>query len=454
MICAMQIKALVIFAALKIQSAIFVQWVYRFSTKIPIYCLVQNDIMPSKQSILSKRSKFVYNVLEEDDRLAQKLSSEGKNILKLNRGDPPHYFPTPKYMVDAYIDALKAGKTGYSMNRGVPELRSEVAKRFKRLYGVDCDEDSAIITQGVSETIGFMNAALIDEGDRAILFKPYYTIYIPELGLYGGTALIEEYDEESGWQIDTDKLRKNIKSELKGAKKPKYIMLTNPNNPTGTVLSRNVLEEIVDIANEHEIFLISDEIYDEIVYNKAKFTSISQIAKGVPHAILNGASKGYDATGFRVGYILIPGNDKTSSEVRAKMEDFANARLCPNAPAQYAFAAGLANQKEHGKAIKHMVGEIEKRVNACTDEINKSEYLSTVRPNGAFYIFPKVRMEKLKIRSDRDFVDGLLREEHIQVTRGSGFGASGHIRLVALAEKEVLTSTIKRINKFCERHKA
>lgn len=406
------------------------------------------------KSILSRRSRFVHNPLEEDDRIARQLSMEGKNVLKLNRGDPPYYFPTPKYMVDAYIKALKDGKTGYSENRGIAELREEVSRRYKRLYNVDSSADSSIITQGVSETIGFMNAALIDGGDTAILFRPYYVLYAPELGLYGGKAFVEDYDEGNNWQIDTDSLRKSVGKASMGTRRPKYMMITNPNNPTGTVLSRKVLEEIVEIANENKIFLISDEIYDEITYNKARFSSVSQLARGVPHAILNGASKGYDATGFRLGYIFIPENDRTSNEVRSKMEDFANARLCPNAPAQYAFAEGLRNTKEHNKAIKSMVNQIEQRVNACTDEINKSEYLSTVRPNGAFYILPKINMKKLRIRSDKEFVDRLLREECIHVTRGSGFGAKDHIRIVALAKKQTLIDTIKRINRFCERHKA
>ncbi len=408
----------------------------------------------AKKSILSKRSKFVYNPLEEDDRIAEKLMADGKKILKLNRGDPPHYFPTPKYMIDAYIDALKEGRTGYSTNRGISELREEVSRRYERLYKVKSDPDNdVVITQGVSEGIKFLNAALVNERERVVLFKPYYTVYMPDLQMFGGIPIMENYDEKNNWQIDADSLRRNLGRAAGKGVRPKYMLITNPNNPTGTVLSKRVLEEIVDVANENGIFLISDEIYDEIYYNGAKFTSISQIAKGMPHAILGGASKDYDATGFRIGYILVPGRDKTSGEIKKTMENFANARLSPNVPAQYAFTEGLRNYKEHEKAIRYMVREISSRVNACVDEINKSEYLSTVRPNGAFYIFPRLDLRKLRIKNDKDFVMKLLTEEYIQITRGSGFGAEGHVRIVSLAQKEILVDTVNKINRLCSRYR-
>jgi alanine-synthesizing transaminase len=320
------------------------------------------------------------------------------------------------------------------------------------MYGIETDADNVIISQGVSEALLMLNFTLINPGDRAVLFKPYYTIYLPYLSSFGGRPILERYDEANGWNVDTESLKRSLKIHGK-SKRVKYMMITNPNNPTGTVLSKGILKEIVDLANEYELLLISDEIYDELIFNKAKFTSVCQLAKGVPHIILNGASKNFDSTGFRVGFIIIPGEDKVSDAVRNKLRDFAQMRLCANAPGQYAVATAINNVEAHRRAVKEMVGEIARRVGFATRLINESKYMHAVEPKGAFYIFPKVDFGSLRIRTDAKFVEQLLREEDVQITRGSGFGAEGYIRLVSLAPKEILETAIGRIDRFCGNHK-
>ena len=401
--------------------------------------------------ILSHRSKYATNPIEEQDKLAYKLMKAGKKVLKLNRGDPPMYFKTPQFTVDAYKRALDEGRTGYSMAIGVPELKEAVAQRYKRRYGLDAGADKVLITQGISEALLMLNSNLLNEGDRAILFKPYYTIYVPYMQLFGGSPILERYDEDNNWNVDTESLERSLKREGKN-KRVKYMMITNPNNPTGTVLSRNILKEIVDLANEYDMLLVSDEIYDELVFNKAKFTSICELAKGVPYIIFNGASKNYDATGFRTGFVIIPNDDKKSEAVLESLENFAVTRLSGNTPAQYAMVETLSNQKEHKKAVKAMVGEIEKRVNYASKLINESRYMHTVVPRGAFYIFPRVNFDQLKIKDDKVFTNLLLQEELVQITRGSGFGDGNHVRLVSLAPEEILETAIDKINKFCRRH--
>jgi alanine-synthesizing transaminase len=401
--------------------------------------------------ILSERSRYAGNPIEEEDRVADRLAVQGKKILKLNRGDPAVYFRTPKYMIDAYKQALEAGNTHYVDHLGISELREAVAERYRRVYGLRTDSEKVVVTQGVSEALLMLNFALVNEGESAILFKPYFPIYPPYLEIFGGKPIFERYDEANEWNVDTDGLERSLKRYGR-SKKIKYLLVTNPNNPTGTVLSKSILEEIVDLANEHEILLVSDEIYDELVFGHAKFTSVCQLAKGMPYIVLNGASKNYDATGFRVGFILMPGEDKASNMIMNKFRDFAQMRLCANTPGQYAMVAALNNVKEHKKAIKTMLVEMERRVKFATKLINESKYMHAVEPKGAFYIFPRVSFEKLRIRSDKKFVDELLREEDVQVTRGSGFGGDGHIRIVSLAPKEVLETAIDRINRFCSRH--
>lgn len=398
-------------------------------------------------SFISKRSSFVYNPILEEDYEAAKLAKRGIEVMKLNRGDPAYYFPTPKYIIDAYVEALREGKTYYSDSAGVRELREAVAGRYNRMYNVSASPENIIATAGISEGLAFINSALIENGDRAVIFKPYYVQYITNLMEYGGRPVFGIYDEKDEWNIHFDHIRGELKKIRRAGKinRVKYMILTNPNNPTGTVLRRKALEEIVDIANENDIVLVSDEIYDEIVYNGAHFTSIGQIAKGVSHIILHGASKVFDATGFRLGYMVFPEQDKKSMSIRDKILDYAQMRLSLNTPAEYALAEGIRNRKEHERAIKGMVSSIEKRVNFATDILERNDAVSVVRPKGAFYILPKLKMARLHFKDDKDFVNKVLEEEHIQIARGSGFGIQDHFRIVALAPERELEEAVGRI---------
>ena len=233
------------------------------------------------------------------------------------------------------------------------------------------------------------------------------------------------------------------------ASRIKYLLITNPNNPTGTVLSKQALEEVVEIANENGILLISDEIYDEILFKGAEFTSIGELAKGIPHVILNGASKAFDATGFRIGYVMVPEHDAWSEELKRKLVDYCRVRLCANTPAQYAIAEAMNNKEEHRRTINRMVGAIEENVDTVMKLLEENPFLKAVRPGGAFYVLPKIDMRHLNLKDDKDFVGSLLREELIQTTRGSGFGAPDHFRIVALAPKDLMGDCIAKVNDFC-----
>ena len=404
--------------------------------------------------ILSRRSAFAKNSILEEERIVESLKKKGRKVVELNRGDPPVYFPTPKYIIDAYVNALHANHTGYSRAEGVFELVDAIQRRYSRMYNIAVHEHDVIVTAGITEGLSFLNAALINEGDMAVIFSPYYNQYMSQLRMDGGIPILERYDESNGWNIDTESVRRSL-SRLKVQKrlhKVKYMIITNPNNPTGTVLKRSVLEEIADIANDNGVLLVSDEIYDEIVYNGARFTTMSRIAKGMPHVILNGASKDYDATGFRIGYMIVPERDRMSVQLKDKLADLARVRLSVNTPAQYAVAEAMNNAKKHNRALRNMVSSIEHSVNYATKRINDNPYLSVVRPNGAFYILPRVDFSSLKLKDDHEFVDKLLKSEGVQLTRGSGFGASSHIRIVALPPKEILGYAMDKIDDFCARN--
>lgn len=398
---------------------------------------------------LSRHSEYALNPIEEDDKLSYKLASQGKRIIKLNQGNPPIFFPTPRYTIDAYIKALRGGKTGYSYHAGVPELRKAIVNRHKRLYNANFSEDDVVVTQGVSESISFLNSLFIDPRDRAIVFRPYYPLYSSCLQINGGVPIFADYSPE-GYGFDADNLNKALRANR--GRKIRFMIFSNPCNPTGKVIERKELRQMAEIAKDNDLFVISDEIYDELVYNGAKFTSFSQVSKGIPSAILGGASKNFDATGFRIGYTVIIGHDKLSRQVKAKLMDYAKMRLSSNTPAQYAFTDTINNVSAHKASIRKMVGQIAHRVNHIHGLINESEYLAASRPNGAFYILPKVDMERLKFKNDQELAVKLLVEEGVQITRGSGFGAAGHMRIVVLAPQDILELAIRKIDKFFVRH--
>jgi len=399
---------------------------------------------------VSKNSRFVGNPVRNLDLLAEKLLREEKKVIKLNTGDPAKYFSPPKTLQKAYIKAIKENKFFYSPILGVKELREEIARRYKKYYNLEVRDERIVVAQGISELINFLNASLIDKKDLAVLFRPFYPPYLPSILFFGGKPLFIELDEENEWSIDADELRRKIKNQKK---KPKYILLINPNNPTGSILRKKELEEIVEIAKDFDIFIVSDEIYDELVFD-GKFTSICEVAKGIPYAIFNGASKSYVATGLRLGYVIFPEEDKKSNELYKKFVDFASLRLCANTPAQYAFGEALKNEKEHKVFLRKFLKEIKKRVKLSTKLANEIDCLSIKEPKAAFYIFPKIDFSKLRIKSDKKLVEELLTKKYVQVVDGSGFGSPGHIRIVTLADEETLKEAFQRISEFFKEEKA
>jgi aspartate/methionine/tyrosine aminotransferase len=403
---------------------------------------------------LSDRSRYALNPIEVEDVVAEELAKKGRGILSLNRGDPAKYFPTPKYIIEAYVEALREGKTSYSKAQGINELSDAIAKRYRLMHGLHLKREDIVSTTGVSEGLLVLNSALVNPGDSAVLFKPYYPPYMAELRINGGNVVMESYNENDSWNVHIENLRHSL-SILKKTDKlkhVKYMLVTNPNNPTGTVLRRKVLEEIVDIANQYGLFLISDEIYDEIIYNGARFTSLSELAKGVPHAVINGLSKDYDCTGFRIGYVIIPEDDRRSLALKNKIVQYEQVRISLNTPSEWAAVEAINNTAEHRKAVHHLVKEIESRVNFAVSLLEENPYMETVRPNGAYYIFPKIDLKSLRFKSDFQFVDTLLKKEGVQIVWGSGFGEPSHVRIVALAPKDILEHAINKINSFCRKN--
>ncbi len=396
---------------------------------------------------ITKAVNDVEDPLTESQAIAESIESRGNNVIKLNMGDPAKYFRTPQNIIDAYTNALQEGKTSYLPGQGLMELRAVVAERYSDLYRLRFGADAVTITQGAVEALDFLNRSVISKNDSAILLAPFFTQYLPYILLQEGVPLMANYDEKRGWDINFEALERTVKK----GKKPKYLLLGNPNNPTGTTLAEGSLRRLVEFANNNDLFIVSDEIYDEII-QRDRFISIGQVASGVPYMILNGASKNYFATGFRIGFSIIPGDDKKSAELRHAFVKLAFSRLSTNVPAQHAILEGMAAKKEHAAFMQTVLPKIHGRRSLAAKLVNESGFLNAVMPDSAFYVFAKIDFEKLNLKDDREFVGLLLKEQHVQLTRGSSFGMEGYVRFVTLPEESQIEEAIARVKKFCKNH--
>lgn len=403
-----------------------------------------------KDFVIENISK-VENPLAELNDIINTLNLDKNELLNLSLGDPARYMKTPNFVIEKYIEALKLGRTFYEDWSGNKKLKEAVAKRYKILYNVNYNSNDIIITQGVSEALQFTNTSLLSKGEKALIVAPFFTQYLPNILLEGATPIFAQHDFNNNWDINTESLIKTIKNCEKN--KPKYILVTNPNNPTGTVPSEKTLKEVVEIAKDNDIFLISDEIYDELLFKDTKFTSVSKLARGVPHMILNGASKNLFATGFRIGFCIIPEEDKKSIELKNAISILCNSRLSANSPAEYAVTEGVIDTTKRKEFLNEALERIEKTSNLAYKLAKESRYLDVVKPNSTFYIFPRINLNELKIRNDKEFTEKLLKEQHLQVLRGSGFGMDGFIRLITLPEEQVVAEAFSRLEKFFKNNK-
>ncbi|MHA1859748.1 MAG: aminotransferase class I/II-fold pyridoxal phosphate-dependent enzyme [Candidatus Asgardarchaeia archaeon] len=396
---------------------------------------------------LSKRVDEVSYAIRDVLVHAKKLEAKGRKIIYLNIGDPLKYdFDTPEGLKEEMYKAVKNGKNGYSDSKGLSELREAISKKERDVNGVALDPEDIIVTTGVSEAINALMASLIEDGDEVLLPNPSYPPYISYSKFYYGKPVLYRTDEENMWLPDIEDLRMKI------SERTKAIFIINPNNPTGTVYGRRTLKEIIDVAGEHGLPIVCDEIYDQIVYD-GKFVSIASLSKDVPIIGLNGFSKTLLITGWRLGYIYFKDESGELSELKNGIEKVLRVRLCSNTPAQHAVANFLNKSSEH---LKDMVEKLRVRRDYIMRRIERSNLLSCVKPKGAFYVFPKVS-DDISYSRDNDLVLDLLREEGVLLVPGSGFTDGGleglHFRMVFLPRLEVIEEAMNRIEKFLNRHR-
>ena len=368
---------------------------------------------------------------------ARKVEQSGMNVDYLNIGDPVQFgFQPPDNVKQALINSINNGENYYSTSEGLLELREEIAKK-ENLKGLSITADDILITNGVSEGLDMVISSIVEEEDEVLLPGPYYPPYASYVRLHGGIPVEFSVDLNNSTP-DIDDIKSKITS------KTVAICLISPNNPTGVVFNENALKELVDIANEHNLYIICDEIYDQIIFDD-KFVGIGKVAGDSPIIILNGFSKVHLMSGWRIGYIAFNRSPQLE-ELREHLPKLARVRIATNLPIQYAALESLRGSQNY---INDFVSEMKKHRDLVVRRLNEMPGLSCSNPKGAFYAFPKI--EDNKFGSDKEFVTKLLESKGVLTVHGSGFGeqyGSGHFRLVYLPNLEILNSAMDKIEEF------
>lgn len=390
----------------------------------------------------TKRVSNIRYAIRDVIEFAKKLEKTGRQITYLNIGDPVKFdFDTPEFVKTALFDAVRAGENWYGTSEGDPELREAICKKKKQVNNVDISPDDVIVTTGVSEAIFMIMAALLEEDDEILVPGPTYPPYSSYANFFQGRSIAYRTIEEEGWKPDIEDLRRKISSKTKG------ITIINPNNPCGAVYDRKTVRAIVDLAAENNLVILSDEIYDRIVYEE-EFVSTAPIAKDYPVIGLNGFSKTYLATGWRLGYLYFYDPEGRMEQLKESVKKESRIRLCTNTPIQRAGTAALNGPQDH---IKAMVEKLRRRRDYAWKRLNDIEGITCTKPHGAFYVFPKVHEIGQRWKTDMDFVLDVLEKTGVLFVHGSGFCetyGTGHFRGVFLPQIEVLEEAFNRLEEF------
>ena len=386
---------------------------------------------------MSKKVAGVEYAIRDIVLAARKVQQKGMQVDYLNIGDPVQYgFQPPDNVKQALIDAINKGENYYSASEGLLELREGIAKK-ENAKGLSISADNILVTNGVSEGLDMVISSIVEEGDEVLLPGPYYPPYASYVRLHGGIPVEFGVDLNNSTP-DIDDIKSKITS------KTVAICLISPNNPTGVVFNEKSLKELIDIANQHNLYIICDEIYDQIIFDE-KFVGIGKVAGDSPVIVLNGFSKVHLMSGWRIGYIAFNESPQLD-EIRENLPKLARVRIATSLPIQHAAIESLRGPQGY---INDFVSEIKKRRDLVVKRLNEMPGISCPNPKGAFYAFPKIEDERFG--TDEEFVTKLLETKGVLTVHGSGFGkqyGSGHFRLVYLPSLEVLDSAMNKIEEF------
>ena len=391
----------------------------------------------------SKLDNVLYDVRGPVVDEAARMESEGQRILKLNIGNPaPFGFRTPDEVVQDMRYQLPECE-GYSDSRGLFSARKAIMQ-YAQIKGLPNVQMEDIYTgNGVSELINLCMQALLDNGDEILIPSPDYPLWTACATLAGGTPVHYLCDEQAEWYPDIDDIRAKVTPRTKA------IVIINPNNPTGALYPREVLQEIVDIARENQLMIFSDEIYDRLVMDGLEHVSIASLAPDLPCVTFSGLSKSHMIAGYRIGWMVLSGNKRCMHDFMLGVNMLSNMRLCSNVPAQSIVQTALWG---HQSVNDYIVpgGRVYEQRECVYEGLNAIDGITAVKPKAAFYIFPKLDVNKFNITDDEQFALDLLHDKHVLIVPGKGFnwGQPDHFRVVYLPRRRILRECMEDIADF------
>jgi alanine-synthesizing transaminase len=376
-------------------------------------------------------------------RRARQLEAAGHEIIKLNLGNPaPFGLDAPE---DVLSDVVKhiGDSQGYSDARGILPARQAVAQSFDRRGVTGITADDVYLGNGVSELIVMSLQALLDTDDEVLVPSPDYPLWTGAINLCGGRAVHYRCDEQEGWEPDLEHMASRVSSRTRA------MVIINPNNPTGAVYSRDTLLGMLELARRHRLLVLTDEIYDQILYDDAVHCPAAALAPDLLVLTLGGLSKTYRLAGFRSGWLVVSGPRDHAADYLDGLELLANMRLCPNVPAQHAIEPALGGRVD----ITHLLqpgGRLRDQRDYAWQQITAIPGVTCYKPAGALYLFPRLDPEVYPITDDEQMMIDLLDQQHVLLSHGTGFNlpTTDHLRLVFLADVPLLTDAIDRIAAF------
>ena len=391
-----------------------------------------------------KLKNVSYDIRGPVTATAEKMERDGHTILKLNTGNPAVFgFEAPDVIMRDMIANLPASQ-GYTTSKGITSARRAVVTRYEMIDGFPpFDIDDVYLGNGVSELISMTTQALLNDGDEILIPAPDYPLWTAASTLAGGKVVHYKCDEEDDWNPSLEDIREKVTDRTKA------IVVINPNNPTGAVYSREVLEGIADIAREHELMVLSDEIYDRVLYDGASHTSMAEIAPDLVCITFNGLSKAYRVCGYRAGWMVITGPKRRAAGFIEGLDLLSGTRLCANVPGQHAIQVALGGRQSIYELTAEG-GRLHKQRNVAVRKLREIPGVSVVEPKGALYCFPKIDAEMYNIHDDERFMLDLLKSEKILMVQGTGFNypTPDHFRVVTLPWASQLENAIERLGNF------
>ncbi|NFN18106.1 pyridoxal phosphate-dependent aminotransferase [Clostridium botulinum] len=395
---------------------------------------------------LSKKAENISpSITLEITAKAKALKNEGIDVVSFGAGEPD--FNTPQNIINAAIKAMEEGKTKYTPAGGILELKEVICKKFKKDNNLEYKTSQITISTGAKQCLANVFMAILNPGDEVLIPVPYWVSYPELVKLADGVPVFVETVKENNYKYTIEDLEKYVTN------KTKAILLNSPNNPTGTIYHEEELKEIASFAKKHDIFIVSDEIYEKLIYDNEEHISIASLSEDAYKRtiVINGVSKTYAMTGWRLGYVAA---DEKVTKLMTSIQSHMTSNV--NSITQYAAIEAISGPEEE---LEKMIKEFENRRNFMLDKLSKINELSVLRPNGAFYIM--VNIEKYlnttfkgnSITNSVEFSKVLLEEEKVAVIPGSGFGLENYIRLSYATSMDIIEKGIDRLSIFLSKIK-